>query len=83
MARLTVEWTFPIIEQARGAIFYDSGFVNADSWKFDFSHLASDIGVGLRLNLPIGPMRLDYGYPLERAGYHGGGHFNFSVGYQF
>jgi outer membrane protein insertion porin family len=83
MARFTVEWTFPIIEQARGALFYDSGFVNADSWKFDFSHLASDIGAGIRINLPIGPMRLDYGYPLERAGYHGGGHFNFSVGYQF
>ena len=83
MARLTVEWTFPIIEQARGAFFYDSGFVNAPSWKWDFSHLASDVGFGIRINLPIGPMRLDYGYPLERAGYHGGGHFNFSVGYQF
>jgi len=83
MARLTVEWTFPIIEKARGAIFYDSGFVNADPWKFDFSHLASDIGAGIRINLPIGPMRLDYGYPLLRDGYHGGGHFNFSVGYQF
>ncbi|PYJ30881.1 MAG: outer membrane protein assembly factor BamA [Verrucomicrobia bacterium] len=83
MARLTVEWTFPIIEKARGALFYDSGFVNADPWKFDFSHLASDIGAGIRLNLPIGPMRLDYGYPLLRDGYHGGGHFNFSVGYQF
>ena len=83
MARLTVEWTFPIIEKARGALFYDSGFVNADPWKFDFSHLASDIGAGIRINLPIGPLRLDYGYPLLRDGYHGGGHFNFSVGYQF
>jgi outer membrane protein insertion porin family len=83
MGRLTVEWTFPIIEKARGALFYDSGFVNADPWKFDFSHLASDIGAGIRINLPIGPMRLDYGYPLLRDGYHGGGHFNFSVGYQF
>jgi outer membrane protein insertion porin family len=83
MARTTVEWTFPIIEQARGAIFYDTGFVNADSWAFNLHHLASDIGAGIRLNLPIGPMRLDYGYPLQRDGYHGGGHFNFSVGYQF
>jgi outer membrane protein insertion porin family len=83
MARLTVEWTFPIIEKARGALFYDSGFVNADPWKFDFSHLASDIGAGIRINLPIGPMRLDYGYPIMRDGYNGGGHFNFSVGYQF
>ncbi|PYK26265.1 MAG: outer membrane protein assembly factor BamA [Verrucomicrobia bacterium] len=83
MARATIEWTFPIIEKARGAIFYDSGFVNADAWSFDFKHLANDIGAGIRINLPIGPMRLDYGYPLLRDGYHGGGHFNFSVGYQF
>ena len=83
MARATVEWTFPIVEKARGAIFYDTGFVNADAWSFDFKHIASDVGVGIRLNLPIGPLRLDYGYPLQRDGYHGGGHFNFSVGYQF
>jgi outer membrane protein insertion porin family len=83
MARATIEWTFPIVEKARGAIFYDAGFVNIDPWSFGFQHLASDIGVGIRLNLPIGPLRLDYGYPLQRDGYNGGGHFNFSVGYQF
>jgi outer membrane protein insertion porin family len=83
MWRTTVEWTFPIIEKARGAIFYDTGFVNSDQWSFGFNHIASDIGVGLRLDLPIGPLRLDYGYPLQRDGYNGGGRFNFNVGYQF
>jgi outer membrane protein insertion porin family len=83
MARATIEWTFPIIEKARGAVFYDTGFVNSDAWSFGFNHLASDIGVGLRLDLPIGPLRLDYGYPVMRDGYNGGGHFNFNVGYQF
>src|SRR5215468_10599927 len=83
MARATIEWTFPIIEKARGALFYDTGFVNSSAWSFGFNHLASDIGIGLRLDLPIGPLRLDYGYPVMRDGYHGGGHFNFNVGYQF
>jgi outer membrane protein insertion porin family len=83
MARSTVELTFPIIEKARGAIFYDTGFVNYSQWSFGFNNIASDVGVGLRLDLPIGPLRLDYGYPLQRDGYHGGGHFNFNVGYQF
>ena len=83
MARATVELTFPIIEKARGAIFYDTGFVNESQWSFGFNHIASDIGVGLRLDLPIGPLRLDYGYPIQRDGYNGGGHFNFNVGYQF
>ncbi len=83
MWRTTVELTFPIIEKARGALFYDMGFVNSDAWSFGFNHTASDVGVGIRLDLPIGPLRLDYGYPVMRDGYHGGGHFNFNVGYQF
>jgi outer membrane protein insertion porin family len=83
MARATLEWTFPIIEKARGAVFYDTGFVNSSAWSFGFNHMASDVGVGLRLDLPIGPLRLDYGYPIMRDGYNGGGHFNFNVGYQF
>jgi len=83
MARATLEWTFPIIEKARGALFYDTGFVNTSEWSFGFNHMASDVGVGLRLDLPIGPLRLDYGYPVMRDGYNGGGHFNFNVGYQF
>jgi outer membrane protein insertion porin family len=83
MARATIEWTFPIIEKARGAVFYDTGFVNTSAWSFGFNHIASDVGIGIRLDLPIGPLRLDYGYPLQRDGYNGGGHFNFNVGYQF
>jgi outer membrane protein insertion porin family len=83
MWRTTIEWTFPIIEKARGAIFYDTGFVNSSQWSFGFNHIASDVGIGLRLDLPIGPLRLDYGYPVQRDGYNGGGRFNFNVGYQF
>ncbi len=83
MWRTTIEWTFPIIEKARGAIFYDTGFVNSGEWSFGFNHIASDVGIGLRLDLPIGPLRLDYGWPLQRDGYNGGGRFNFNVGYQF
>jgi outer membrane protein insertion porin family len=111
MARATVEVSFPIIEKARGAIFYDCGFVNPDAWDFTpetigvprgvnaqasaiffgrpvtprhtFDSFASDFGVGLRLDLPIGPLRLDYGFPIETAGNGKHGHLNFSVGYQF
>jgi outer membrane protein insertion porin family len=116
MARATVELTFPIIEKARGAIFYDAGLVNPDAWDFGvqtlevprglnaqasfnyaqrnglpysltprrtFDSFGSDFGIGVRLDLPIGPLRLDYGFPIDRAGNTGHGHLNFSVGYQF
>jgi outer membrane protein insertion porin family len=48
-----------------------------------FDSLGSDVGVGLRLDLPIGPLRLDYGFPIDTAGNAKHGHLNFSVGYQF
>jgi outer membrane protein insertion porin family len=82
-AQFTVEYTVPIIEKARAAVFYDTGFVNAASWDFSTSGLVSDFGVGLRLDLPIGPIRIDYGIPLQKNGLKGDGKFNFNVGYQF
>src|SRR5207247_9350730 len=56
MARSTVELTFPIVPKARGALFYDTGFVNADPYDFSTDHIASDFGLGIRLDLPIGPL---------------------------
>jgi len=83
MARATAEVTFPIIEKARGAFFYDTGFVNSDPYDFGTKHVASDFGFGLRLDLPIGPLRVDYGIPIQTDGRSSSGHFNFNVGYQF
>ena len=83
MARATAELTFPIIVKARGAFFYDTGFVNSGPYDFNTSHVASDFGFGLRLDLPIGPLRVDYGIPIQTDGRSSGGHFNFNVGYQF
>ncbi|MFL6541748.1 MAG: outer membrane protein assembly factor BamA [Chthoniobacterales bacterium] len=83
MARATVELTMPVVEKVRLAVFYDVGFVNAASWDYSADSWASDVGVGLRLDLPIGPLRVDYGYPIQRDGRGSGGHFNFNVGYQF
>ena len=83
-AAFTIEYTFPIIEKARAAIFYDTGFVNAAPWDFTAGKVVSDVGVGVRLDLPVGPVRIDYGIPLQKEpGHGGGGKFNFSVGYQF
>ena len=57
--------------------------MNAPSWTFDTNHLVSDFGIGLRLDLPIGPIRIDYAIPLQKDVYGGKGKFNFNVGYQF
>jgi len=84
LARLTGEYTFPIMDRVRGASFYDTGFVNTGAYDMSLGHLASDVGLGLRLDLPIGPVRLDYGVPIQNPHHSSSsGQFNFSIGYQF
>ena len=81
---ITLELTFPIISRVRGAVFSDAGFVNADSYDFGTSNYNVDIGIGLRLDLPIGPIRVDYGIPVVYDTWNGPpGKFNFNIGYQF
>ena len=87
MAYDNIEVTFPIMDRVRGAVFNDMGFLDArpfhytDAWQ----ELNMSAGVGLRLNLPIGPLRLDYGIPYKDQGYNHNntGKFSFDVGYQF
>ena len=45
----------------------------------------SDFGFGLRLFfLPTGPIRLDFGIPVQADEYNdSGGKFNFNIGYRF
>ncbi|MDQ6622207.1 MAG: outer membrane protein assembly factor BamA [Verrucomicrobiota bacterium] len=83
LARATAELTFPIVEKVRGAVFYDTGFVNAGAFDYNTNNVASDVGFGLRLDLPIGPIRIDYGIPIQKAGINSSGKINFNVGYQF
>lgn len=83
LARFTIEDTFPIIPKVRFAVFYDTGFVHSDAYDFDTAGLAGDVGIGLRLDLPVGPLRLDYGFPIKGDQGPSSGKFNFSVGYQF
>ena len=94
----TGELTFPIIPRLRGAFFSDWGFVNADSWAFNPAQVTTfangqsytsgglngDVGIGARIELPIGPIRIDWGYPVMNDQWnHSSGQFNFNVGYTF
>lgn len=84
LAYATVELTFPIVSRVRGAFFGDWGYVNADSYDFGWENLNADIGIGVRVELPIGPIRIDYGFPVKTDQYNGGsGKVNFNIGYQF
>ncbi|HEX7261187.1 MAG TPA: outer membrane protein assembly factor BamA, partial [Luteolibacter sp.] len=84
---ISVEYTVPVIETIRAAVFSDTGFVNKDSWDLSPSDLYSDVGVGIRLKLPISPLplALDYAIPISSPDEEAdkGGQFNFSLSSQF
>ncbi len=82
----SAEYSLPLIERLRFAVFYDIGMVYSDSFSLSSpsgSKMYNDnVGIGLRLNLPIGPLRLDYGIPITHDANTGGsGKFQFGVGY--
>ncbi len=80
----TLELTAPIITRVRGAFFVDAGYVNVNSWDFNGNNYNANYGFGVRLDLPIGPIRIDYGIPLVSDSYNGSqGQIQFNIGYQF
>jgi outer membrane protein insertion porin family len=84
----TAEYSIPIFEQERGvgvrfAVFYDIGSVGASPYDANFDRFSDNWGLGVRLNLPIGPLRLDYGIPIHHDQYSSSaGKFQFSVGWE-
>ena len=65
---VNVEETFPIYPNLiKGAVFFDTGNVNEKAGDFGKGGAYSGIGVGVRIKTPIGPVKLDMGYPLNDA----------------
>jgi outer membrane protein insertion porin family len=82
-AYASIEYTFPIMEKVRGALFYDVGMVSTSSFDWG-GDINSNVGVGLRLFLPIGPIRIDFGIPVQADAFNdSSGQFQFNVGYKF
>ena len=79
MVKATLEYRFPIVKKVQGVLFTDNGYAwdKRHEDEFDFGLIKTSYGVGLRINSPLGPVKLDYGYGED------GGKFHFSFGGQF
>ena len=79
MVKATLEYRFPIVKKVQGVLFTDNGYAwdKRHEDEFDFGLIKNSYGVGLRINSPLGPVKLDYGYGED------GGKFHFSFGGQF
>jgi outer membrane protein insertion porin family len=64
---LSAEYRFPLFASLGGSVFVDGGNVFADSGDvFDVGEFRWGVGTGLRYLTPIGPVRLDIGFKLDR-----------------
>jgi outer membrane protein assembly factor BamA len=79
---LNAELIFPITGGFQGAFFVDAGSLKNDDVPGS-GDLRYGVGAGLRYKLPIGPLRLDYGFNPDRRQGEDMGAFHFSFGFAF
>jgi outer membrane protein assembly factor BamA len=60
MTLTNIEVRFPIMWKLGGVLFFDGGNVYLDSKNIRFDSLVWNYGLALTLNLPVGPIRIDY-----------------------
>lgn len=79
MLKGTIEYRVPLMKKVQGVLFTDAGYAwdKKTEDDFDLGLMKYSYGVGLRVNSPLGPLRLDYGIGDD------GGRFHFSFGGQF
>jgi len=81
---MNFEYTIPIVSMLRFALFSDLGSVGEDMFDLDFSStFAWTGGIGVRLDIPMFPIRLDFGVPFVTPDHAEKEVFSFMVGYDF
>lgn len=79
------EIIFPLVKDAglNGVVFLDAGNVYATEDDWDFSNIKKSAGVGFRWLSPMGPLRLEWGYNLDRVDDEDQDNWDFSIGGAF
>lgn len=80
----SAEYVFPIVDFIKGAVFTDAGNVWQKEGDFGSGGYKYSAGTGVRVKTPVGPVKLDYGYPLKiDPGEKRVGRFHFSLSRAF
>jgi outer membrane protein insertion porin family len=77
------ELEYPLLKEAgiKGVLFFDIG--NASNFDGNLFPLRADAGFGFRWFSPIGPLRFEWGYPLNRQSTEQSSTFSFFIGPPF
>ncbi|MBI5872608.1 MAG: outer membrane protein assembly factor BamA [Candidatus Omnitrophica bacterium] len=82
---LNAEITVPLLEFIKGAVFMDTGNVWSEASDIGRGGFKTGVGFGVRIKTPIGPLKLDYGIPLNKqpGKENKEGRFHFSMSHGF
>lgn len=80
---LNAEFLFPLFtkQNVKGVLFFDAG--NSYASRLDFTDLRTGAGAGIRWFSPIGPLRLELGFNLDRRVGEAGDQWDFTIGTMF
>lgn len=85
MLQFNFEYRFPVVTKAGvvGLIFFDMGNVWTEDEGYRMGDLRKTVGLGIRWYSPMGPLRLEYGYVLDRRQGEDDSNWEFTVGSLF
>jgi outer membrane protein insertion porin family len=63
--------------------FFDAGSLSQNHRQLSSAAVEMAVGLGLRLDLPIGPVRLEYGHSLTQDPGEPSGTFHFAIGFAY
>ncbi|MDO8426487.1 MAG: outer membrane protein assembly factor BamA [Deltaproteobacteria bacterium] len=80
MLVMNAEFLFPVFpeQNIKGLVFFDAG--NAYDNRIDLSELRKGAGVGIRWFSPLGPLRLELGFNLDKKDGEDAQQWDFAIG---
>jgi outer membrane protein insertion porin family len=80
---LNAELRVTVVGSLGTVVFWDGGNTWLDQDSIRWTDIKTTVGLGLRLNTPVGPLRLDYGHKLNWNPGEAHGTFHFTLGHAF
>ncbi|MEM6910795.1 MAG: BamA/TamA family outer membrane protein [Verrucomicrobiota bacterium] len=79
----SLEYIRTLVGPVQAVLFTDAGALSADMAFWEAEEIELALGAGLRLDLPIGPARLEYGHNLTQDEDDPEGAIHFTFGFEF
>jgi outer membrane protein assembly complex protein YaeT len=83
LVEMSGEVRHTIVGNFQGAVFVDAGQVDLAGDRFPIGHLQVGTGFGVLYKSPIGPVRVDLGFPLDRPAGDAAWQVTLSIGRAF